>query len=119
MDGEQKFIVLMVSLALICTTIFGAILPVVLWQYRVGVALGVATAIGVVLLANLALGIIHSVNENYLRHKRVRYHEELPTDEEGIPYYIPKDTQVYPQHTRAYYQSYEYSPYQSQQRERF
>jgi hypothetical protein len=120
MDGEQKFIVVTVSLALICLAVFGGVLLAVLWQYRVWIALSIAVAIGFVLFIAILLGVLHSLNEQALRHKRVRYHEELPTNEYGVPYYMPVNTQVYPQQTPSYYQpdaAYQASSYQTQSRE--
>ena len=120
MDGEQKFIVVTVSLALICLAVFGGVLLAVLWQYRAWIALSIAVAIGFVLFVAVLLGVLHSLNEQVLRHKRVRYHEELPTNEQGVPYYMPKDTQVYPHQTPHSYQPdapYQYSSYQTRPRE--
>jgi hypothetical protein len=115
MDGEQKFIVLIVSFALICLSVLGIILLVVLGQYGIWVAFSLVGVTELVLLVATGIGVMRSFNEIQLRRERV-HRDEYPLDKEGQPYYIPKDAQVYPRQSHYPYSAYNTSPYQEQER---
>jgi hypothetical protein len=81
MDGEQRFILLLALLGAILLLLFGLVLLIALWSYRVIVG-SVLVAL-VVLVFLLVVGV--TVNEQVLRHKRIKYHSELPLGRDGRP----------------------------------
>jgi hypothetical protein len=84
MDTEQRFIIILTLVGVILLSIVALVLFVALWPYRLiigGVLVGL-----VVLVFLLLTGVV--VNEQILRHKRVKYHSELPLDAAGRPLYL-------------------------------
>ena len=91
MDGEQRLIIMLSILAMIIVGIVGILLLVALWPYRVIIGLILIVCV-VIMLALLTFTII---NEQVLRHKRIKYHSELPLDRNGMPQYLYKDMRPY------------------------
>jgi hypothetical protein len=83
MDGEQRLIMLLSITAIITVSIVGTVLIIALWPYRL--MIGVILVVCVVILLCVLIGVV--VNEQLLRHKRVKYHTEPPLDRNGIPMY--------------------------------
>ena len=81
MDGEQRLIIMLAILAIIIVSIVGILLLVALWPYRV--IIGLILVLCVVIMLGLLIFTI--INEQMLRHKRVKYHSELPLDRNGMP----------------------------------
>jgi hypothetical protein len=117
MEREYKFLATASSLAILCFTVFGAVLLVILWQYRIVVALSLVGTFELILLAIFGIGFMRSRNEQQLRHKRVR-HNEYPLDGHGRPYYMPNDAQIYPPQAPID-QPYQYQPYQPSQYDQY
>jgi hypothetical protein len=94
MDGERRFVTVMIGVGMICLTMLYVFLFVSLWAYRQWV--------GASLLAVLvALAVVYMrgrLNEQQLRRVRYRHHEEIPLDVCGEPYYWPQDAQENPNH---------------------
>jgi hypothetical protein len=94
MDGERKFVVSIVAIAIICLTILYGVLFIALWQYRqfVGLSLlGVIVAMAIVFMRG-------KWNEQNLRQARYRFNEEIPLDEGGEVHYRPQWAQENPHH---------------------
>ena len=91
MDGEQRLILYLSLFAIILLTILGLVLLIALWPYRIIIA-GVLTGL-VALLLLLVIGIV--INEQILRHKRVKWQSELPLDADGKPLYLHRDMKHY------------------------
>ena len=91
MDGEQRLIMLLSITAIIVVSIVGIVLLIALWPYRV--IIGMILVLCVVIM----LGLLASttINEQVLRHKRVKYHTELPLDRNGIPHYLYQEMRPY------------------------
>jgi hypothetical protein len=95
MDGERRFVTVMIGVGVVCLTVLYVFLFISLWAYRQWV--------GASLLAVLiSLAVVYMrgrLNEQQLR--RVRYHHqvEIPLDLHGEPYYWPQDAQENPNHT--------------------
>jgi cell division protein FtsW (lipid II flippase) len=84
METEQRFIIILTLLGVILLSIVALVLFVALWPYRL--IIGCVLVVLVVLVFLLVCGI--TVNEQVLRHKRVKYHSELPLDGTGHPLYL-------------------------------
>jgi predicted lysophospholipase L1 biosynthesis ABC-type transport system permease subunit len=93
MDAEQRFIFILTLVGVILLCIVALILFIALWPYHVLIGLVLLSL--VVLAFLLIIGI--SVNEGILRHKRVKYHSELPLDHNGRPFYLPQEMKPYQQ----------------------
>ena len=92
MEGEQKFIIIVVSIAVICVTVLYGILFFSLWAYRqyVGLSLfGLLIASGIVFLRG-------KLTEQNLRMMRYRHLEETPLDDNGEPRYYHQNWQPNP-----------------------
>ena len=103
MNGEQKYTVVLLGVVMLCFVVLFTF--VALWPYRVYVGL---CFLGVLLLL-ACVYVRGKLNEQELRHQRVHYRKELPLDRDGIPFYIPAETHVYPSGNRSA------SPYNGQQ----
>ena len=91
MDGEQRLIIMLAILAIIAISIVGVVLLVALWPYRV--IIGAILVVCVVILLGLLISTV--INEQVLRHKRVKYHTELPLDRHGMPHYLYQEMRPY------------------------
>lgn len=91
MDAEHKFILILALLCIILMCIVSLVVFVVLWQY--GLIIGCVLLSLVVLLFLLVSGVI--INEQVLRHRRVKYHSELPLDSAGRPLYLYQEMKPY------------------------
>ncbi len=91
MDAEQRLIVVLTLLGVILLMVVGLVVLFALWPYRIIVSTVLVCL--VVLLLLLVIGI--AVNEQVLRYKRVKYHSELPLDENGRPLYLHQEMQPY------------------------
>jgi hypothetical protein len=90
MDGEQRLILLLSLLATILLALLGLVLLIAMWPQREIIG---SVLIGlVVLMFLLVIGV--TVNEQVLRHKRIKYQTELPLVN-GSLVYLPKDMQIY------------------------
>jgi hypothetical protein len=84
MDTEHRFIIILTLMGIILLSIVALVLFVALWPYRFIVG---CVLVGLVVLVFLLVCGI-TVNEQILRHKRVKYHSELPLDAAGCPLYL-------------------------------
>jgi hypothetical protein len=91
MDGEQRLILLLTLLGVILLSILGIVLLIAMWSYRE--IIGTVLISLLVLLFALIVGV--TVNEQVLRHKRVKHQSEIPLDCTGNPLYLYKDMQPY------------------------
>src|SRR5690348_14458646 len=107
MDGEKKFVLMIVAIVVLCLTVVYGFLFVSLWPYRewVGVSL-----LGLVVLLVLVF-IRGKLNEQALRQVRYRHHEETPLDAYGEPHYWHTGTQINP-HRVPSTCSYEHGQYE-------
>jgi hypothetical protein len=101
MDGEQKFLVTVISLGVSLLSLACIITLLAMWQYRVWVLIGFAALLVALITVFTVVKVRGSFNEQNLRHKRVRYQEELPLDEHGMPYYMPPQAQDFPEQTQT------------------
>jgi len=92
MDGEKKFVLVIVGLTAIFITVSYSFLFVALWEYRQLVGLSLLVVIILVVWVFLR----GRLTEQDLRVARYRYHEEMPLDEKGEPLYWYKDYQPNP-----------------------
>jgi membrane protein implicated in regulation of membrane protease activity len=92
MDGEKKFLLVMIGLTIICITILYSFLFVALWQYKELVGLSLFA----VLLLAAWVFLRGRLNEQDLRVIRFRHHEETPLDDQGEPMFFRSDMQVNP-----------------------
>jgi hypothetical protein len=90
MDGEQKFVLLVIGVIAVCLTILYSLLFIALWPYRGLVGLSLLAVFILLVLVYLR----GKLNEQALRHVRYHYREEIPLDEQGEPRYLPDDAQV-------------------------
>src|SRR5215469_14175991 len=74
MDAEHRFIVVLALLCVSLLSIVAIILFVALWAY--GLIIGFVLVGLVSLLVLLLCGV--TINEQILRHRRVKYQQELP-----------------------------------------
>lgn len=81
MDGEQKFIIIVVSIAIICVTILYGILFFSLWAYRQYVGLSLLA----VILLSVLVFLRGRWTEQNVRVMRFRHRDEVPLDEQGEP----------------------------------
>ena len=106
MNGEKKFLIVMVSLVIICATIAYSITFLALWPYRLWIALSFfALLVGVVIIYGL-IKVQEATNEQQLRWYRVRFKKELPLAPNGMPLYLPPGAQP----TMSQYPSYAPAP---------
>ena len=116
MDGEKKFVLVVICLTMICLTVLYVFLFISLWPYRIWVGVSLLMVVIGTLASFVLTGVLGSLNEQQLRRERVRYHEELPTDRIGQPYYMPNEMQVFPRQSDYPYSAYNTYPYQEQER---
>ena len=90
MDGEQRLILLLALLGVILLSILGLVLLIAMWPQRE--IIGSVIIALIVLLFLLLVGV--TINEQVLRHKRVKYGNEIPLAR-GVPLYLYKDMQPY------------------------
>lgn len=83
MDGEQKFLIIVVCIATVCVTILYGILFFSLWAYRQQVGLSLLA----VFLVSVAVFLRGKLTEQNLRVTRFKHREEVPLDEQGEPVY--------------------------------
>jgi hypothetical protein len=89
MNGEKKFLIVTVSLMIICVTVAYSITFLALWPYRLWIALSFfALLVGVVIMYGL-IKYQEATNEQQLRWYRVRFKKELPLAPDGMPLYLP------------------------------
>lgn len=101
MDGEQKFLVTVISLGVSFLSLAFMITLLAMWEYRVWVMLSFAALLVALITVFTVVKVRGSFNEQDLRHKRVRYQEELPLDDHGMPYYLPPQAQDFPEQTHT------------------
>ncbi len=94
MDGERRFVMVMVGAGMICLTVLYVFLFVSLWRYKELVALSLLL-VGVLVVAVYLRG---RLIEQHLRQVRYHHHAEIPLDVQGEPYYWPQDAQENPNH---------------------
>lgn len=92
MDGEKKFVLVVIGLIAFCVTVLYSFMFIALWQYRglVGISL-----FGVLLLAAWVY-LRGRLNEQDLRVIRFRHQEETPLDDNGEPLFWRSDMQINP-----------------------
>lgn len=96
MNGEKKFLVVTVSLVILCATVAYSITFLALWPYRLWIALGFfVLLVGVVIMYGL-IKYQEATNEQQLRWYRVRFKKELPLAPNGMPLYLPPGASQYP-----------------------
>ncbi len=108
MDGERRFVVVMIGAGMICLTILYVFLFLSLWPYRewVGASL-------LAVLVSLAVVYMRGrLNEQHLRRIRYHHHEEIPLDMRGEPHYWPAGVQENPYHSSSQYGYPLYEEYQ-------
>ena len=96
MDAEHRFILILALLCIILLSIVTLILFIALWSY--GLIIGFILIGLVSLLLLLVTGV--TINEQVLRHRRVKYHRELPLDQSGRPLYLYQDMKRYMEEPR-------------------
>jgi membrane protein implicated in regulation of membrane protease activity len=92
MDGEKRFLLLIIGLVALCLTVLYCFMFIALWQYRGFVGL----SLFVVLLASAWVFLRGRLNEQDLRVIRFRHHEETPLDDHGEPVYWHQGYQANP-----------------------
>jgi hypothetical protein len=92
MDGEKRFLMIAISLGIMCVTILYAFLFIALWAYKELVA---ASLLGLVVVV-VGVYLRGRLNEQNLRQARYRYGEEIPLDLQGEPRYWPTGAQENP-----------------------
>jgi hypothetical protein len=93
-DGERKFVLVLLGVGMIGLTVLYTFLFVSLWAYKEWVGLSLFLLLVVVGLVS----VLGRLNEQRLRRERYHYHEEIPLDVQGEPYYWPTDAQENPYH---------------------
>jgi len=96
MDGEQKLMVLAYCVLALCITILYSFLFLSLWAYKELVGASLLAVIVFVVVMWRVVDAKGKLTEQGLRHRRFKYHEELPLDETGEPRYFPADAQSNP-----------------------
>ncbi|MBO0792055.1 MAG: hypothetical protein J2P36_14060 [Ktedonobacteraceae bacterium] len=92
-NAEKHLVLVTVSLALVALSIAFLVMVFTMPHYA-----GAITWIFVALVTLIILAsVTRSLNEQFLRHKRVRHLEEVPLNRQGTPYYMPDEMRVYPQ----------------------
>jgi membrane protein implicated in regulation of membrane protease activity len=92
MDGEKKFVLVMVGLTAICITVLCSFLFIALWDYRQLVGLSLLVVIILVVWVFLR----GRLTEQDLRVARFRHHEETPLDSNGEPLFWQSGYQANP-----------------------
>ncbi|GEM_PF-2054949 len=92
MDGEKKFVLVVIALVVLCLTVLYSFLFLSLWPYRqwIGLSLLVLLALGV------GVWLRGRLVEQDVRLVRYRHQEETPLDAYGEPYYWHEGMQVNP-----------------------
>jgi cell division protein FtsW (lipid II flippase) len=92
MDGEKKFVLVVMALVVVCLTVLYSLLFLSLWPYRqwIGMSLLVLLALGV------SVWLRGRLVEQDVRLVRYRHQEETPLDPNGEPYYWHTGMQVNP-----------------------
>jgi len=91
MDTEHRFILILALFRLILLSLVTLVLFIALWSYSLIIGF---VLIGLVLLLFLLVAGV-TINEQVLRHRRVKYHSELPLDQSGRPLYLYQDMKRY------------------------
>jgi uncharacterized membrane protein len=116
MDGEKKFVLLIVGIVVLCLTVLYSFLFIALWPQREWVGLSLFA----VLVALAGVYMRGRMGEQDLRQTRYDHRVETPLDGSGEPVYWHQDAQVNPHRLRSSaptaqgsYQSYQgqQSPY--------
>ena len=97
MDGEQKFLITVISLGVMLLCLAYLVTFLALWPYRVWIAASFIVLLVALLVTFTLVKVRGSLTEQDLRQQRIRYHEELPLDRDGVPHYLPHDAQPNPQ----------------------
>jgi len=97
-DGEKKFVLVVVAVVVLCFTVMYGFLFISLWPYRQWVG---ASLLAVLVLAAV-VWMCGKLNEQALRRVRYRHQEETPLDEQGEPYYWQQGMQQNPYHGSAH-----------------
>ncbi len=92
MDGEKKFVLVIVGLTAICITVLYGFLFVALWEYRQLVGLSLL----VVITLTVWVFLRGRLTEQDLRVARYRHQEETPLDAKGEPVFWHKEYQPNP-----------------------
>ena len=93
MDGEQKLMLMVYCVLVLCLTILYSFLFVSLWAYKELVGMSLLVVIVSVVVMWRVVDAKGKLNEQRLRQQRFRYREEIPLDGEGEPRYLPADAQ--------------------------
>lgn len=96
-DAEKVVTLVTVSLAVVALVAGYIVAVLVARQYAIVITLGVFLLVVFVVVLLTLSHLRTATNERRLRHKRVLYHEELPLNANGTPYYAPAEMEVYPQ----------------------
>ena len=96
MYAEQKFVIVSVCLGIFCLSVVILIVFIAFWPVRVLVGLALLALFILVVVTCLVVTVMGSLNEQLLRHRRVRYHEELPLGANGKPLYLYDNMKLVP-----------------------
>jgi hypothetical protein len=92
MDGEKRFLLVIVGFTVVCLTVLYAFMFIALWQYKELVA----GSVFVVLLLAAWVFFRGRLNEQDLRVIRFKHHEETPLDDNGEPTFWREGYQINP-----------------------
>lgn len=106
MEGEQKFLLIIVCLLALCITVVVSLLFLSLWAYKEWVG----GSLLVVVLVSVGVWLRGKLTEQTVRQIRYRHHEETPLDTYGEPMYWHTDAKVNP---------YRMSPYTQEQKSEY